>query len=857
MDHTLVIVESPTKAKTIRKFLPSNYEVLASMGHVRDLPKGAAEIPAAVKKEKWSRIGVNTTEDFEPLYIVPKDKKKVVKELKDALKGATQLLLATDEDREGESISWHLMQILKPKIPTKRMVFHEITKKAINKALDQTREIDMELVQAQETRRILDRLFGYELSPLLWKKVAPRLSAGRVQSVSVRLLVRRERERRSFKKASYWGIKASLVKDNITFETKLFSLNGQRISNGSDFDEQTGKLKEGNKSLTIGKEQVNDLLKTFSSEDWLVSKIEKKPSTRKPVPPFTTSTLQQEANRKLRLSARETMRCAQGLYERGFITYMRTDSVHLSEQATRAARECVSSMYGKEYLSYSPRQFNSTARNTQEAHEAIRPAGEVFKTPKETNLTGRDLSLYDLIWKRTVASQMSDAILDKTIVKINSNNHDGIFQSEGEVIKFDGFLKLYQETKDNIVLDESKNNILPDFYEGEEVNKIKISVTQSFSKAPFRFSEATLVKKMEELGIGRPSTYAPTISTVMNRKYVFKGTNDAKTRQIVQYNISDEIIKETKTENFGSNKGKLVPSEVGILVNEFLTNNFKNIVDYNFTANVENEFDLIANGAKDWKSIINKFYEPFSLVIEDVQKNAKRETGERILGSDPKSGRQLSVKLGKYGPIAQIGKVDDEEKPLFASLLPEQQISTISFEDAIKLFDLPVYVGDHENEKVEANIGRYGPYIRYNKIFIPIPEGFNPFTITLDKSIELIEAKKAAQKPLITYKSHDVTKGRGRFGPYLKWNNTFINVHSKYDFDSLTQQDCIELIEEKIKKDKEKILVNWESDQITIEKGRWGKIYVIQGKKRVPLSKNIDPLKISINDAKDILKIKK
>ena len=358
MDHTLVIVESPTKAKTIRKFLPSNYEVLASMGHVRDLPKGAAEIPAAVKKEKWSRIGVNTTEDFEPLYIVPKDKKKVVKELKDALKGATQLLLATDEDREGESISWHLLQILKPKVPTKRMVFHEITKKAINKALDQTREIDMELVQAQETRRILDRLFGYELSPLLWKKVAPRLSAGRVQSVSVRLLVKKERERRAFRKASYWGIKASLVKDNINFETKLFSLKGQKIAIGSDFDEQTGKLKNGNKSLILDEYKVNNLLKVFSQEEWIVSRIEKKPSTRKPVPPFTTSTLQQEANRKLRLSARETMRCAQGLYERGFITYMRTDSVHLSQQAIRAARKCVSSKYGDEYLSKLPRQFN-------------------------------------------------------------------------------------------------------------------------------------------------------------------------------------------------------------------------------------------------------------------------------------------------------------------------------------------------------------------------------------------------------------------------------------------------------------------------------------------------------------------
>ena len=546
------------------------------------------------------------------------------------------------------------------------------------------------------------------------------------------------------------------------------------------------------------------------------------------------------------------MQAAQKLYEAGHITYMRTDSNTLSEIATKSIAEVISMNYGNQYSK--TRIYSTKSKNAQQAHEAVRPTN--FSN-KVLNLDSDQTNLYNLIWKRTVASQMSDAILDKTIVKINSNNHDGIFQSEGEVIKFDGFLKLYQETKDNVVLDESKNNILPNFNEGEEINKIKISVTQSFSKAPFRFSEATLVKKMEELGIGRPSTYAPTISTVMNRKYVFKGTNNAKTRQIVQYNISDEIIKETKIENFGSNKGKLVPSEVGILVNEFLTNNFKNIIDYNFTANVENEFDLIANGSKDWKSIINKFYEPFSLVIEDVQKNAKRETGERILGTDPKTGRQLSVKLGKYGPIAQIGKVDEEEKPIFASLLPEQQISTISVEDALKLFELPVYVGDYENEKVEANIGRYGPYIRYDKIFIPIPEGFNPFTVTLDKSIELIEAKKAAQKPIITYKSHDVTKGRGRFGPYLKWNNTFINVNNKYDFDSLTEQDCIELIEDKIKKDKEKILVNWESDQITIEKGRWGKIYVIKGKKRVPLSKNVDPLKISISDAKDILKIKK
>ena len=599
-------------------------------------------------------------------------------------------------------------------------------------------------------------------------------------------------------------------------------------------------------------EKFNQFLEGFINAKFTVQTVEKKPISRKPSAPFTTSTLQQEASRKLGFNVARTMQAAQKLYEAGHITYMRTDSNTLSEIATKSIAEVISMNYGNQYSK--TRIYSTKSKNAQQAHEAVRPTN--FSN-KVLNLDSDQTNLYNLIWKRTVASQMSDAILDKTIVKINSNNHDGIFQSEGEVIKFDGFLKLYQETKDNVVLDESKNNILPNFNEGEEINKIKISVTQSFSKAPFRFSEATLVKKMEELGIGRPSTYAPTISTVMNRKYVFKGTNNAKARQIDQYNISDEIIKETKIENFGSNKGKLVPSEVGILVNEFLTNNFKNIIDYNFTANVENEFDLIANGSKDWKSIINKFYEPFSLVIEDVQKNAKRETGERILGTDPKTGRQLSVKLGKYGPIAQIGKVDEEEKPIFASLLPEQQISTISVEDALKLFELPVYVGDYENEKVEANIGRYGPYIRYDKIFIPIPEGFNPFTVTLDKSIELIEAKKAAQKPIITYKSHDVTKGRGRFGPYLKWNNTFINVNNKYDFDSLTEQDCIELIEDKIKKDKEKILVNWESDQITIEKGRWGKIYVIKGKKRVPLSKNVDPLKISISDAKDILKIKK
>ena len=815
MSKNLVIVESPAKAKTIEKFLGSDFKVVSSNGHIADLPS--------------NELGIDLENNYSPKYKISTDKKDLVKKLKNQLKNVETVWLASDEDREGEAIAWHLAENLNlDESKTKRIVFREITENAIRSAIENPRVINKSLVDAQQARRVLDRLVGYKISPILWRKVKGGLSAGRVQSVALRLVAEREKEIINFVPESYFKTLGQFSKSDKSIFNAKYSKN---------IDED---------------EKFNEFLEGFINAKFTVQTVEKKPISRKPSAPFTTSTLQQEASRKLGFNVARTMQAAQKLYEAGHITYMRTDSNNLSEFATKSIAEVISMNYGNQYSK--TRIYSTKSKNAQQAHEAVRPTN--FSN-KVLNLDSDQTNLYDLIWKRTVASQMSDAILDKTIVKINSNNHDGIFQSEGEVIKFDGFLKLYQETKDNIVLDESKNNILPDFYEGEEINKIKISVTQSFSKAPFRFSEATLVKKMEELGIGRPSTYAPTISTVMNRKYVFKGTNNAKTRQIVQYNISDEIIKETKIENFGSNKGKLVPSEVGILVNEFLTNNFKNIIDYNFTANVENEFDLIANGTKDWKSIINKFYEPFSLVIEDVQKNAKRETGERILGTDPKTGRQLSVKLGKYGPIAQIGKVDDEEKPLFASLLPEQQISTISVEDALKLFELPVYVGDYENEKVEANIGRYGPYIRYNKIFIPIPEGFNPFTVTLEKSIELIEAKKAAQKPIITYKSHDVTKGRGRFGPYLKWNNTFINVNNKYDFDSLTEQDCIELIEEKIKKDKEKILVNWESDQITIEKGRWGKIYVIKGKKRVPLSKNVDPLKISINDAKDILKIKK
>ena len=815
MSKNLVIVESPAKAKTIEKFLGSEYKVVSSNGHIADLPS--------------NELGIDIENDYNPKYKITNDKKDLVKKLKNELKGVDTVWLASDEDREGEAIAWHLAENLNlNESNTKRIVFREITEKAIKNAIENPRQINKSLVDAQQARRVIDRLVGYKISPILWRKVKGGLSAGRVQSVVLRLIAEREKEILNFNPVSSYKTTAEFINsNNIKFKAK-YSIN------------------------TNDDDNFNSFLDGFKNAEFIVSSIKKSPLLKKPAPPFTTSTMQQEAARKLGFNVSRTMQTAQRLYEAGHITYMRTDSVTLSETAQNSIKNAIETKFGSNY--HQSRNFSNKSKNAQQAHEAVRPTNFLNNIQ---NLDADQSNLYDLIWRRSVASQMSDAKVDKTTVKIKSNNHEGLFQSDGEVIKFDGFLKLYIESKDNQKNDDSQNNVLPNFTEGEIITKDKILVTQIFSKPPFRFTEASLVKKLEELGIGRPSTYAPTITTVMNRKYVFKGTNNAQTREIVQYIIDSNINRNVNQENYGSNKGKLVPSEVGLLVNEFLTNNFKNIIDYNFTASVENEFDSIANGSKDWKSIIDKFYNPFSLVIDDVQKNAKRETGERVLGLDPKSGRQLSVKLGKYGPIAQIGKVDEDEKPLFASLLPDQQISKITAEEALKLFELPVYVGDFENERVEANIGRYGPYIRYNKVFIPIPEGFNPFTITIEKSIDLIKAKIEAQKPILVYKSYDVTKGKGRFGPYLKWNNTFINVNKNYDFDNLTEEDCIELIEEKIQKDKEKIIMNWSSDGITIEKGRWNKIYIIKGKKKVPLAKNVDPSKISLDQAKDYLKIKK
>ena len=810
MPKNLVIVESPAKAKTIEKFLGGDFKVVSSNGHISDLPS--------------SELGIDVENNFQPNYQVSKEKKEIVKKLKNESKKVDVVWLASDEDREGEAIAWHLKEALKLEdSATKRIVFREITKDAVLNAISNPRKINQSLVDAQQARRILDRLVGYKISPILWRKVKGGLSAGRVQSVALRLIAEREKEINDFMPKEFYKTSAVFnTSKGETFSAKYL----ENISEDSE---------------------LNSFVEGFLNSNFKISSVKKSPGVKKPTAPFTTSTLQQEASRKLGFSVLRTMSAAQKLYEQGFITYMRTDSVNLSDQAHKEIKSTIENNFGNQY--YLKRNFKSKSKNAQEAHEAVRPTDFSKQNPI---LDADQTNLYKLIWKRTVASQMSDAKIDKTVINVESSNHNNVFQSEGEVVKFDGFLKLYIESKDNE--EENSKELLPNLSIGEDVSKESVTVTQSYTKYPFRFTEATLVKKLEELGIGRPSTYAPTISTIINRKYVSKGDLEGIKRDIKQIVITDEIQNTKISEKYGSTKGRLVPSEVGILVNEFVSNNFKNIVDYNFTASVENDFDLIANGDKDWQKIIDLFYNPFIEKVNDVQKNAKRETGERILGNDPKSGRQLSVKLGKYGPIAQIGKVDEEEKPIFASLLPDQQISKISFEEALKLFDLPIYLGDFENQKIEANIGRFGPYVKFDKKFISIPGGKSPFEIDLDSAIKLILEKRESDKPIVEYNGHGVSKGKGRFGPFIKWNRTFINVNKNYDFDNLSESDCIELIEEKIKKDKEKIITSFDEKNITVEKGRWGRFYVIKGRKKVQLPKETDPKTIDLKKAEQLLK---
>ena len=813
MSKNLVIVESPAKAKTIEKFLGNDFKVVSSNGHIADLPS--------------KELGINIDNNYEPKYIVNSDKKDIVKKLKKESKTAEMVWLASDEDREGEAIAWHLYELLGlNKNNTKRIVFREITKNAVLKSIENPREINESLVNAQQARRVLDRLVGYKISPVLWRKVKGGLSAGRVQSVALRLIADKEKEIESFKPVKSFKVSAQFL----TVDGEIF-----KAKHKSKIDENI---------------DLDTLIDSLKNAKFNVSDIKKNPLTRKPSPPFTTSTLQQEASRRLGFPVSKTMRTAQRLYEQGHITYMRTDSVTLSDVAKSAVKSKILNEFGEKY--FCERSYTNKSKNAQQAHEAVRPTN--FEN-KNVSVDLDQIKLYDLIWKRTIASQMALAKIDKTVVSIQSRTIDLPFVAEGEVINFDGFLKVYNSANDG----DSEKDVsidLPALNVGDKLDKKDILITENYSKPPFRYTEASLVKKMEELGIGRPSTYAPTITTVMNRKYVFKGIDDSKKREILQIIVNDKIKKQKVDESYGSNKGKLVPSEVGKLVNEFLCNNFKNIIDYNFTADVENNFDLIASGKKQWKEIINEFYNPFNDKVSEVEKNAKRETGERILGSDPKSGRQVSVKLGKFGPMVQIGRVDDEEKPLFASLLPDQKISSVTIEDALRLFELPFKVGEYEGKEVVSNIGRYGPYIKYEKTFISIPQGLTPFTISIEKSVELILNKLKENRPLINYEGFDVTKGKGRFGPYIKWNGIFINVNKNYDFDNLSDEDCIKLITDKKAKDAEKILKVWDSDKISIEKGRWGKIFIIKGKSRIPLSKDVDIDSIDLKTAKGYFKKK-
>ena len=822
------------------------------MGHVRDLPKSAKEIPARVKKEKWAQIGVNTEADFEPLYIVPTDKKKVVKSLKDALKGADELILATDEDREGESISWHLLQVLKPKVPTKRMVFHEITKEAIQEALSNCRNIDDKLVHAQETRRILDRLVGYTVSPLLWKKIAFGLSAGRVQSVSVRLLVERERARRAFKKGSYWDLKAALTKaeakdKSSPFDAKLVSVGGTRVANGSDFDESTGKVKAGKNVLLLNQDEATALRTRLESSVWRVSNLDERPNTRKPAPPFTTSTLQQEANRKLGLSARDTMRTAQGLYEKGFITYMRTDSTSLSKQAIAAARSCVENKYGKDYLSAKPRQFSTKSKGAQEAHEAIRPSGEVFRTPSDTPLKERELKLYDLIWKRTVATQMAEA--RQTNITMQIEVDDAVFKATGKRIDFPGFFRAYVEGSDNPdAAIEDQEVVLPNVKPGDALSCRELEAIGHETQPPARYTEASLVKTLEKEGIGRPSTYATVISTIVARKYA-------------------EMIGNS-----------LVPTFTAFAVTELLERNFPDLVDVHFTAKMEQTLDDISEGTADWLPYLKEFYggddglasqveerqdkidptdartvdlddlsakvrigkygayvelekeeetvrasipngvSPADLDDEQVEVLLKQKTdGPEKLGLHPETGEPIYILIGRYGPYVQLGDVTEEnKKPKRMSLPKGVKPEDVTEEMAVGLLRLPRLLGVHPKtgNNIKASLGRFGPYIVHTKgkedgkdDYRSIKGDDDVLTIELPRALEMLAQPKATRGRKAATPIHEIGKHPvdeepinvydGPYGPYIKHGKVNVSVPEGKKPEEVTIEEAVELLKAK------------------------------------------------------------
>jgi DNA topoisomerase-1 len=823
MAKNLLIVESPAKAKTIEGYLGKDFLVKSSYGHIRDLVKGD--------------MAIDIANNFTQTYEVPADKKQVVAELKKLAKNAEMVWLASDEDREGEAISWHLFETLNLKEDkTKRIVFHEITKPAILKAISAPRTIDYNLVYAQQARRVLDRLVGFELSPVLWKKIKPSLSAGRVQSVAVRLIVDREREINKFS------------------ATAAFKISAQ-FNNGNPKDIVRAELPQRFNQEADAEQFLKDCI----NAEFKVISLETKPAKRNPAAPFTTSTLQQEASRKLGYSVSRTMQIAQRLYESGKITYMRTDSVNLSETAVQAAAQEIKSAYGEKY--HQPRVYKTKSAGAQEAHEAIRP------TYFDQHTVAGDSSeqrLYELIWKRAIASQMSEALFEKTTAQIAISSRTERLIAEGEVLKFDGFLKVYLESSDDEDTDEgSNNNMLPPISKDQILALQQMNAIERFSRPPARYTEASLVKKLEELGIGRPSTYAPTISTIQNRGYVLKEDREGRQRRFNTIILSKNTLnKETKTEITGAEKAKLFPTDIGEVVNDFLVEHFKDIVDFNFTASVEKEFDEIAQGLKQWTNMLHAFYKPFHEEVQVTLDTADRANGERLLGVDPETGKNVYAKVGKFGPLVQIGQLDDEEKPRYASISKSQTVGTITLEEALEQFRLPFQLEDFEGKEVSVGVGRFGPYVKWGEAYISVPKNEDPLTIDFERATEIIREKVSADAPVAEHQGMPVTKGTGRFGPFIKWNNLFINVPKAYDFDNLTKKDITELIDKKVEKESNRFIQQWAEEKIAIENGRWGP-FIRFGKEMLKLRKNPasndkytpeELATLSLEDVKELIK---
>lgn len=812
MAKNLLIVESPAKAKTIEKILGKDFQVKSCFGHIRDLEK--------------ADMGINVDKNFEPSYIVPAEKEKVVNELKKLAGKSEEVWLATDEDREGEAISWHLCEVLglDPK-KTKRIVFHEITKPAIKEAVENPRRVDMNLVMAQQARRILDRIVGFELSPVLWRKISVRnnLSAGRVQSVAVRLIAEREREINAFTPVSTYKIEAQFTAKDVTDKNVTFIAEGKKQNSSED---------------------AEAFLKSCAGADYKVTDIQVRPGKRTPAPPFTTSTLQQEASRKLGYGVSRTMLIAQKLYENGYITYMRTDSVNLSNTALGDITNTVKSMYGEQYHQF--RKYKNKNESAQEAHEAIRPTYMSNASVPEADWA----RLYELIWKRTMACQMADAELEKTTAKIGISTNKEELTASGEVLKFDGFLKVYREDKDEDELEEEANEgMLPPLTIGQQLPLKEMNATERFTRPPSRYTEASLVKKLEELGIGRPSTYAPTISTILKRGYVEKRDKEGIQRFYTVYSLkNDEVKKKLDSEMTGAEKSKLFPSDLGLVVTDFLNKYFDDIMDYGFTARIEEEFDEVAEGKMKWNSMIRDFYSPFKKDVEKTIESAERATGERELGVDPDTGKPVVARMGRFGPMIQIGEANDEEKPRFASIPTGQSIETITFEEAMNLFGAQGSMGQYEEKEVSVNVGRFGPYVKWGDDFISLPKGTDLGTVNFDKAVQYIKAKQIADAPVGTFDSKPITKGTGRFGPYIKWDGMFINVPRRYNFANLSQAEMNELIEAKVKKEANRYIHRWPDENISVENDRWAPIIKF-GKKKIRLPKKADDTRYTAEEA--------